>query len=238
MRRTRRMTIPAVAAGFLTLTACTTGGTTGTATPDVDEATPGTTTDASPTETAADADGVGECLEGEWAGNLRIAERTTLGTLQVGDLEVEPEVETSGESLVTFDGSTMTTEYQDQTTTVSLSPADAEGELVITTTLNGSTSSSYTVEGETLTVDDVDVSDLTTENTADLGGTEYDLPGLEDTQAESFAVDTAFTVDCSEDELRLTPVVDEVPLPDETDAPDAPDEDDVEEALEMVLTRR
>lgn len=238
MRRTRSMTLPAMAVGALALTACSDGGAaTSTPSPDAGTASP---TEASPeptqTEsTTATGGATAECLEGEWEGDLRTAETSTLGTLQLGELEVEPEIESSGQSVLTFDGSEMTTEYQDQTTTVSLSPPDGGGELVVTTTLNGTTTGSYAVEDDALTVTEVDVSDLTTENTATLGGSEYELPGLEETQADTFAMDTRFTVDCSEDELRLTPVADDVPMPDDTAAPA---EDEVEDALEMVFTRR
>lgn len=192
-------------------------------------------------EDAAEGDGaqgdLAECVEGEWDGDLRAAGEGTLGSLELGELRVEPEVETDGDAWVTFDGTTMTTDYRDRTTTVTLSPVDAEGEVVLTTTLDGSTSSSYTVDGDTLTVGDVDVSDLTTDTTVQLDGEDYSMPGLEDVDADTVTVGTAFDVTCTEDELRLVPRVGDVADAAPDEAGDV-DEEELESALEQVLTRR
>lgn len=233
--RVRPLALPVMAAGLLALTSCTAvmEDTDSTASPGTGGSSPTASPTSSPSPTAsADA----ECLEGEWEGDLRAAERSALQTLQLGELQVEPEVETSGESWVTFEDDTMTTEYREQSTTVTLTPADSDQELVATMTLDGTTTGSYTVEGDTLTVTDLDLSDLTTQNTAQLGGQEYELPGLEDVQADTLPVDTEFTFECSEDELRLTPVVDDVPTPAQTEG--APGTEDVQDALTQVLTRR
>jgi hypothetical protein len=247
--------LPALAGvGVLTLAACgATGGTSGT---DPTATTPDATTSPSPTQdddtgTAGGAD----CVEGEWDGDLEAAERRATDSLDLGEFEVEPDVSVSGDSIYTFDGSTMTTEFEDQVTEIVLA-IDGEQddqEIVVTVRLDGEVEGSYSVDGDTLAITDVDVSGLESEVTAELGGEEYDLPGVEALGSDSYAVDQEFTFACDDDELRLTPVADvdleddSTASPDPTDSPEAtespdattsPDDETELDALTQVLTRR
>lgn len=244
--------LPALA-GMLALTAC---GATGAGTDDAtgtDPAAPDTTASSSPTQGDEDDDaaaGGADCLEGEWDGDLEAAEDRATGALDLGELQVEPEVSVSGTSVVAFDGSTMTTEFQDQVTEVLLAVDGEQGgqDVVVTVRLDGTVEGSYTVDGDTLSITDVDVSALESEVTAELGGEEYDLPGVEALGGDSYAVDQELTFECDDEELRLTPVADvdledgATASPDSTESPDAttdPDEDATElDALTQVLTRR
>jgi hypothetical protein len=215
MRRLTRTTgLPLAVAGMFALTACGNGGTTDTApaTPDTQES-PDTGTDTDTdmdTDTGTDTDmrAGDECVEGEWDADLEAAERRVVDSFALGDLQIEPEVDVTGETIVTFEGDEMTTEFNDQVTTLTLVLEDDE-EISAEATLNGSTTATYMIEGDTLRIMDVDVSQLDSEVVAMLGDEEYDLPGVEALGADAQAVEAEFTYTCSDDELRLTPVVDE-----------------------------
>lgn len=240
MQVARTLTIPAVAVGLLTVASCTadTGTETDAPSPDTSETATPVATDppSSPSPTAGDTGttDAAQCLEGEWEGELWGAQDGALGTVGLGELQVEPEVATSGDSWVSFEDSTMTSQYEDRTTTVTLASEDALGEVVVTAVLDGTVTGTYTAEGDTLTVSQVDVSGLTAENRAELAGQDYDLPGLEGADLDTLAVDTTFTFECSQDELRLTPT--DVPVPDAAEG--EVDAGEVEDAVELVLTRR
>jgi hypothetical protein len=254
--------LPALAGvGILTLAACGATGD-GTGTDPTATTTPDATGSPSPTQDDDATAGGADCVEGEWDGDLEAAERRVVDSLDLGALEVEPEVSVSGESIVEFDGSMMTTEFQDQVTEVLLAVDGEQGdqEVMVTVRLDGTLEGTYTVSGDTLSVTDVDVSGLESEVTAELAGEEYDLPGVEALGSDSYAVDQEFTFECDDEELRLTPVADvdledggtaspdptESPdattSPDPTESPDAttaPDDDETElDALTQVLTRR
>lgn len=226
MRLARPIGIITFSLAALGLAACGGDADTG-ATPDPATEMPDTETEA-PDSPEPEAQGGDECLQGDWEGDLRIAERE-LGTLEVGDVEVAPEVESSGTTIVSFANGTMTTEYDDQTTTVTFALDEAQ-DVTATATLNGTTEGTYAIEGDTLTVTEIDISGLTADLTAELAGEEYELPGLEQVQ-DTFAADASFTYECADDTLRLVPETEQLPdeeLEDEVD----------EDALEIVLTRR
>ncbi len=256
--------LPAMAGvGILALGACTateTGGTTTTTSP---SSAPSPAASPTDDDDASASGGGAECVEGEWDGDLEAAERRAVQSLDLGEIEIEPEVDVSGDTVVTFDGSTMTTEFEDQVTEIVLAidgEQDAQ-EIMVTVRLDGALEGTYTIEDDTLSVTDVDVSGLESEVTAELGGEEYDLPGVEALGGDSYAVDQEFTFTCDEEELRLTPVAD-VDLdasasPEPTESPDddasgedssddespepseSPDAGETElDPLTQVLTRR
>lgn len=226
MRRTRTTTLPALAGvGILMLAAC--GATDDGAGTDPTAATPDTTelTSPSPTQEEDGATAGGDdCVEGEWDGDPEAAERQAVASLQLGEYEVDPEVSVSGSTVVTFDGSRMTHEFEDQVSEIVLM---VEGqEVMATLRLDGTLEGDYTTDGDTLAVTGVDVSGLESEVTAELAGAEYDLPGVEALGADRYAADQEFTFECTEDELRLTPVA------------SAMDESEELDDLTHVLTRR
>lgn len=228
MRRTRTTTLPALAGvGILTLAACGATGE-GAGTDDPTATAPETTESASPSPTEDDDDatasGGADCVEGEWDGDPEAAERQAVASLELGDYEIDPSVSVSGATVVEFDGSTMTHEFEDQVSEIVLL---VEGqEVMATLRLDGTLEGEYTIDGDTLSVTDVDVSGLESEVTAELAGAEYDLPGVEALGADRYAADQEFTFECTEDELRLTPVA------------SAMDDSEELDDLTHVLTRR
>lgn len=246
--------LPALAgAGILLLGACadTGGGTAG----DTDAPTaPDTTSSPSPTEDDDEDDdtvasGDAGCVEGEWDGDLEAIERQTLEALDVGEFQADPDVTVTGEHVIEFDGSTMTTEYDDQVTEVVLmvDGGGTEQEVLLTVRLDGTVEGTYTVDGDTMSVTDLDVSGLESEVRAEVAGQQYDLPGTDALDRDSYAVDQRFAFDCNDDELRLTPLADgdledladdATSSPDPTESPDATGSETRLDELTQVLTRR
>ncbi|MCU1432126.1 MAG: hypothetical protein JWP95_1231 [Actinotalea sp.] len=208
--RTQRLTrtaVPPLALAALLLTGCSATGT-GDETPEpsasaATEPSPSTEPGDSADETdGASASGAGpECLEGEWVSDLGATRELKLSAPGLEDLD--PTAEVTGTSRVTFDGSTMTTEYEEQVTELTLT---VEGlEVVVTTTLDGTVSAAYTATESEIDVSEVDIEGLTVETTATAGGADTELPVDQD--IETFGVDLSGVSDytCDDQALEITP---------------------------------
>ena len=157
----------------------------------------------SPTGDAAAGAGA-DCLLGEWTADIDATEEVRVSAPGLEDLD--PRATVTGEATVTFDESTMTTEYDNQVTELTLTLEGSE--VVVTTTFNGTVTSSYTATDTELTVTDVDVDDLDVETTTTMGGQETELaPDLQG--AEMFGTDLSGVSDytCDEGRLEITPQV-------------------------------
>ncbi|WP_182112965.1 MULTISPECIES: hypothetical protein [unclassified Actinotalea] len=209
MRLTRTAATPIALAALLTLTACTSGGDDPeTAEPTAsDEATEGG--DEQP-EDGADGDaaaaGGPDCLAGTWSVDVSSVGESMLSA--PGMEELNPQVEVTGTSTVTFDGSAMTTVYEDQVSSVTI---ELEGAPVTTTTsYDGTLVAAYTATDTELTISDVDLSGLTVRNTSIVDGQETEIPGIESAEASGVPLGGVSTYECTDDELRLTPQVEGV----------------------------
>ena len=199
MRSTRRLVLPAAVGALVLLAGCS--GDADTATTPTDEET-APVEEPAETEEPAAADG-DDCLEGEWTADLEAIRDATLSA--PGMAELDPEVEVSGESWVTFADGVMTTEYDQQNTEVAMA---MEGqEIVSTSTYDGTMTASYTAADGTLEVSDVDMSGVEIDSTTTLNGEALEVPDLDDLETTGMDLGVSSTYTCEGDELSLTPQV-------------------------------
>lgn len=142
-----------------------------------------------------------DCLEGTWEADLEAA--TAAMEQLPGFAEAITSLEYTGASTVTFDGTTMTTEYDQQEMVLTM---DLEGTPMETrASYDGTLTSTYTATDTELTVADVDLSGVTVENTTTVDGEVVDTPGLEDAEAMGIPLGGVSTYTCDAEELRITP---------------------------------
>lgn len=205
LRTHRALVLPAVG-GLLLLGACSAGET---LEPD-DEATP--SAEASQDAPEAEADDEGEatdgasggaaCLEGAWEVDLDSLLETTLSA--PGLEALDPEIEVTGGSTVTFADGTFTAAYDNQVTTMSWAMEDQEFSTV--SGFDGELTGTYEATDAELTMSDIDTSGVTLTNTTTVNGEEIDL-GTDQAVADAFSMGGTSTFECTDEELRLTPVV-------------------------------
>ncbi|NCT92159.1 hypothetical protein GXB85_14530 [Cellulomonas sp. APG4] len=204
LRTHRALVLPAVGS-LLLLGACSAGET---LEPD-DEATPS----AEATEEAPEADEDGDggtteasggaaCLEGDWSVDL---DSLLEATLSAPGLEaLEPEIEVTGDSTVTFADGTFTAAYDDQVTSMSWAMEGQEFSTV--SGFDGELTGTYEATDAEVTLSDLDASGVTLTNTTSINGEEVDL-GTDQAVTDAFSMGGTSTYECTDDELRLTPVV-------------------------------
>ncbi|MBO1753043.1 hypothetical protein J4G33_14620 [Actinotalea sp. BY-33] len=199
MRSTRSLVLPAAVGALVLLAGCS-GDTDSESTP-TGEAT-------APVEDPAETEGPAtasrdDCLEGEWTSDLEAIREATLSA--PGMAALDPEVEVSGESSVTFADGVMTTEYDQQTTEVAMALQGQE--VISTSTYNGTMTASYAVADGTIEVTDVDMSGVQIDSATTVNGEAIEVPDLDDldTRGVNLGVTSAYT--CEGDELSLTPQV-------------------------------
>ncbi|MBX9246950.1 hypothetical protein ICW40_19345 [Actinotalea ferrariae] len=158
---------------------------------------------AEPEEDDAATAGGPECLEGTWDADLQAA-ADAMGSMP-GIGELNPVIEVTGSSTVTFDGTTMTTEYVDQSSSVTV---DVNGAPMTTrTSMDGTLTASYTATDGEITVADVDLSGVTISNTTVVDGQETEVPGLESAEASGVPLGGVSTYTCTDTRLELVPQV-------------------------------
>ena len=207
--------VVAVLAGALLLAGCTS-----TATPDA-SVTPSPSSDGStaseestePTEAGEESEATrdakagsqdAQCLVGEWdqdfsgivdAMQTAVAAEDTAATTTV-----------TGESILSFDGSTMRATYSGFTLEIAVEVAGQE--MRMTTAIDGESSAPYTATGTTLTLGEIDSSAVTTEISMSIAGQELELPDTAlDAAGASPDADLAGSSEytCTDTELRITP---------------------------------
>lgn len=204
MRRlTRTIATPLALGGLLLLGACT-----------ADEAPTDDPTASQPAdqETDAPADDDGDdvasgggegCLEGEWAADTTAMAERLLSNPTFA--QMDPEVDVTGATTVTLADGVMTSVYDDNRVQLTMS---LEGqEFVTETVMDGTTTGDYTVEGDVLTVTDVDITGAEITTTTTVNGEAIEVPDLGDAEAMGIDLGGESTFECSGDELRITPNV-------------------------------
>lgn len=207
MRLSLTTATPIALGALLVLTGCTAGGeepgpsesTSGSETSESAEATPEEDEEAAATDDAG-------CLDGTW--NTDVDAVAEAMTAVPGFEEMNPVIEVSGSSTVTFEGGTMTTEYVDQVSSVTI---DINGAPITTkTAMDGTLLASYSATDTEITVSDVDLSGVTITNTSVVNGEETVVPGLESAEASGIPLGGVSTYTCTDDTLELMPQVEGV----------------------------
>ena len=205
----RRRPVVGVLAAALLLAGCTGGGDgdpspSGSSTKDrAASPTPSESGDASPDADAVESDGA-TCLVGEWDSDMSALASTMEEALaEYGGTATST---VTGDSVLTFDGSTLQGTYSDFTIVVNI---DVEGqEMVMTIAMDGTASGEYTATDTALTVASFDTSAITQKITVTVGGEDLDIPtdSLGDVagEADNGLLGTSTYV-CTDDELRTTP---------------------------------
>ncbi|WP_199425225.1 hypothetical protein [Actinotalea solisilvae] len=207
MRLSLTAATPLALGALLALTGCTGGGDAGA------EPTDGATSSAEPTaeesaepEEDAEASGGPDCLEGTWDSDLAAVAESM--SSMPGFEEMNPTIEVTGTSTVTFDGTTMTTEYVDQVSSVTI---EINGSPMTTrTSMDGTLTAAYTATDTEITVSDVDLSGVTITNTSVVDGQETEVPGLESAEASGVPLGGTSTYTCTDERLEMTPQVEGV----------------------------
>ena len=145
------------------------------------------------------------CLEGTWDVDMEVLKENSIPEIE----GTETSVEVTGSSSLTFDGSTLRYEYDQQNSRVTVSMPD-QPSMVIGVEANGVAAGAYTATDGELVVTDVDISGLTMRSTTEVDGAEIETPGLEDAGASGVPLGGTSTYVCDGDELRITPQVDGV----------------------------
>lgn len=209
MRATRRSQVMlAPALGVLLLAGCSGGGGDPEPTASPEDVVAETTEPSeSPDDDDAAAGSVGAaCLEGDWDADIDTIRANAVTVPGLAELNAVAAV--TGTSTTSFDGGTMTTVYRDQQTELSWS---IEGQEFRTfTEYDGTIVGAYTATDSDLTITDVDTSGLVFDSSTIVDGEPFQLPGIEESIEEGFALGGTSTYTCTGDELRIQPVVEDV----------------------------
>jgi len=171
-----------------------------------------------PAETDAPTDGqalagAGDtaCLEGSWLYTGEEFARTFEEMMsQAGGPDIG-DVSASGSSVMTYDGSTFTQVFGPQEMTISVDAGGMAMEMVMT--MSGTSTGSYTVDGDLMTIDDVDTSGYTMTSKVLVDGKDLDGIdlGLDDMIKDAGTTRGTVRFGCVGDELTLVPVIAELP---------------------------
>lgn len=207
MRLSLTAATPLALGALLVLTGCTAGDDAGAEPTDgASSSAEATAEESAEPEEDAEASGGAGCLEGTW--NTDVAAVAESMTSMPGFEEMNPTVEVTGTSTVTFDGSTMTTEYADQVSSVTIEINGAP--MTTRTAMDGTMTAAYTATDTEITVSDVDLSGVTITNTSIVDGQETEVPGLESAEASGIPLGGTSTYTCTDDTLEMTPQVEGV----------------------------
>lgn len=167
------------------------------------------------TETGDDAPVTGgdaSCVEGTWLYPAAEFEKTFVEMMGQGGGAGMGDISVTGDSTMTFDGSTLTQAYGPQEVKIDV---DSSGmDMTMTMKMAGKTTAAYTVDGDVITVTDVDTSDYSVSSQVLVDGEE--MPGLEDLgldelMGEVGTAEGTVQFGCSGDTLTLTAIVPEMP---------------------------
>lgn len=155
----------------------------------------------------AQASGGVHCLHGAWEADKDAVVAAALAGPQMAGPQMagaEATANVTGSSRLAFDDGTFTTRYDAHATELVWT---LEGqEMSNTTVFDGEITGTWTATDTTLTLTDVDVSGLTLENRTVVAGEEIELDP-DGMVLEALAHGGTSTYECTEHELRLTPVV-------------------------------
>lgn len=201
-RTTSAALLAPVAALALLLGACAGGG---------DEEPTPEETSAAPEEGEDDdepdpgSSGGAACVAGTWVSD---ADAQAAATTSALGAELDATATVTGDSITTFDGTSMTTEYRDQVVTVEWA---IEGQaFVMVNSWSGTLTGTAEVTDEQIVISDVDSSGLEVVYETSINGEVVEIPGMEDIPMSGLAAGGTSTYTCSGDELQMTPVVEGV----------------------------
>lgn len=206
--RLSTITVPVAVGSLLLLAGCTTGSddpTDGPAT----ETSPGTADEATPeegeTEDDGSASGGPDCLEGTWDVDMAVLRENSIPQIE----GTETSIEVTGTSSLTFDGSTVTYDYDNQNSRVTVSLPEQPA-MEIGVEVDGVATGTFTATDSEIEVSELDISGLTMRSTTVIDGAEVETPGLEDAEASGVPLGGTSSYTCDGDELRITPQVEGV----------------------------
>ncbi|MFS0704898.1 hypothetical protein AB6N23_10285 [Cellulomonas sp. 179-A 9B4 NHS] len=199
----RPLALAATAATALLLaTACSGGGDepapTSSGTPDASSAAAEPTADA-----GADAGDLAECILGTWDVDTAAMQESMDALLATGGAELDAMQTTiTGEGTYDFAEGGAFTGTADMASGVTMS---AEGmEIATQSTSTGTMTGTWAVEGDQLTLADIDTSGMTVTTTGTMNGEPFDIPEGSTEAAMDAAPPTASTATCTADTLTLT----------------------------------
>jgi hypothetical protein len=168
--------------------------------------------DAAGTEEAVADDGgspgdAAACLVGSWVIDPQsVIDMTTasMSMLLGDDVVATPEIEVSGEAVLTFaaDG-TVTTEYHQQVANVTMEVADQV--LRTRSSMDGVLVGRYTATPDELTTSDLDASGITSQSAGTIDGAPFDSGDTQSMSLAAMELGGTMSYTCSGDELRMTP---------------------------------
>lgn len=203
MRPSLSAVTPVAVVALLALTGCTSGGDDEKPRATAEATEPAETEESAAPEEDAEASGGAECLQGTWDADIQAM--ADMMSSMPGMAEINPTVEVTGTSTVTFDGTTMTTEYVDQSSSVTV---EIDGTPMTTRTLmDGTLAATYTATDTEITVADVDLSGVTITNTTVVNGEETEVPGIESAEAAGVPLGGVSTYTCTDTRLEMQPQV-------------------------------
>ena len=205
-RRSAQALAPATLVGLLLLTGC--GGAADVSEPPVTEKTtkPGAAAQEpegeEPTAKEAEAEAAAqgaECMLGAWDVDPEVVRQAALGGL--GALGSDAQIDTTGETWVTFDGTTMSNVYAAQLTTITMA---VEGQtIVMTVNIDGTVAAAYTATDGEVLIEPTDAAALTTTVTATVDGVPVEIPSTDEAMKQAADFSGANSYTCDDTTLRL-----------------------------------
>lgn len=198
-RRPTRALAPVSLLGLVLLSGC--GAAAGGAEAPAPEKTAKAGTTSEPSDPAEAGPVAGECMVGQWDVDPEVVREAALGGL--GALGADAQIETTGTTWVTFDGSIMSNVYEDQLTTITM---PVEGQTVaMTIVIDGTVTAPYSVtEAEAeVVVEPTDASALTTTITATVDGVPIEVPSTDEAMKQAADFSGSHTYTCDDETLHL-----------------------------------
>ena len=150
----------------------------------------------------ATASGGAACLEGEWEADLDVIGQNAISAWGLDGIGAD--VVVTGTAVMTLDGSTMTSVYDDQQVEVSWSLEDVQWTMAVG--YDGTAHGAYTATDTELTITVSDISGVTFETSTHVNGEPVELPGFTDSIVAEFTMGADATYTCTAEELRTQPI--------------------------------
>lgn len=169
--------------------------------------------DSEPADGALAGAGDTACLEGSWLYSGEEFEKTFIEMMdQAGGPGIDG-VSVEGDSVMTFQGGTLTQEYGPQEVTVDVGAGGMD--MSMTMTMSGSTTADYAVADDIITISSIQTDDYQVKSTVLVDGEE--MSGLEDLGLDDLMSDVGGSGEgtvrfgCVGDELTLVTIIPEMP---------------------------